>query len=139
MYGTRETICQMLAEHYPAGSPLNVVVWSPSDIEALAEGMDLEVSEVEVRDVLERIDAIPEEQRIEYGVSSGAVMDLIARVKESIPTVTVPVELLESILITAEQALWRKEWEASDKWHPIPESIARRLADTSTMRELLKK
>ena len=139
MYGTRETICQMLAEQYPAQTPLNIVVWSPSDIEALAEGMEHRVSDDEIQGVLELIDDISEEQRLESGVSAGAVMDLIAQVKESNPTVTVPVELLESILITAEQALWRKEWEASDKWHPIPESIARRLADTSKMRELLKK
>jgi len=139
MYGTRETICQMLAEQYPAQTPLNIVVWSPSDIEALAEGMEHRVSDDEIQGVLELIDDISEEQRLESGVSAGAVMDLIAQVKESNPTVTVPVELLESILITAEQALWRKEWEASDKWHPIPESIARRLADTSKMRALLKK
>lgn len=139
MYGTREMLCQMLAEQYPAQTPLNIVVWSPSDIEALAEGMEHRVSDDEIQGVLELIDDISEEQRLESGVSAGAVMDLIAQVKESNPTVTVPAALLESILITAEQALWRKEWEASDKWHPIPESIARRLADTSKMRELLKK
>ncbi|WP_300002436.1 DUF1380 family protein [uncultured Cedecea sp.] len=139
MYGTRETICQILAKEYPADTPLNIVVWSPEDVEALAEGIDLDVSEAEVRNVLERIDTISEEERLEYGVSCGAVMNLINQVKVEALNITVPVALLESILSTAEQALWRKEWEAGDKSHPVPESVARRLSDTSRMRALLKK
>lgn len=139
MYGTRETLCQMLAEQYPAQTPLNLVVWSPSDIEALAEGMEHRVSDDEIQGVLELIDDISEEQRLESGVLAGAVMELIAQVKESNPTVTVPAALLESILITAEQALWRKEWEARDTDLPIPKSVIRRLSDVSEMRVLLKK
>lgn len=139
MYGTRETLCLMLAEQYPAQTPLNIVVWSPSDIEAIADGMEYRVSDDEIQAVLELIDGISEEQQLEYGVSVGAVGDLITQVKESNPIVTVPVQLLESILFTAEQALWRKEWEARDTDLPIPKSVIRRLSDVSEMRVLIKK
>ncbi|MBD4490749.1 DUF1380 family protein, partial [Klebsiella pneumoniae] len=52
--------------------------------------------------------------------------------------VTVPVDLLETLLITAEQALWDREWTARDRNLPVPESVMRRLADTAKVRALLK-
>ncbi|MDV0936498.1 DUF1380 family protein, partial [Enterobacter asburiae] len=114
MYGTCETLCQLLREQYPAETPLNLIVWSPADIEALADGMEYAVSEQDTRVVLARMDAIPEEQRLESGVSAGAVMDLIEQVKQAAAAVSVPADLLETLLTTAEQALWHREWTARD-------------------------
>lgn len=37
MYGTCETLCRLLSEQYPAETPLNLIIWSPVDIEALAD------------------------------------------------------------------------------------------------------
>lgn len=65
MYGTREDLCRMLNEQYPAETPLNLIIWTPADIEALADGMEYSFSEHDVRAVLERMDTIPEEQRLE--------------------------------------------------------------------------
>ena len=138
MYGTCETLCRLLREQYPAETPLNLIVWSPADIEALADGMEYAVSEQDTRAVLARMDAIPEEQQLESGVSAGAVMDLIEQVKEEVPAVAVPADLLETLLITAEQVLWHREWSARDKNHPVPESVTRRLADAAKVRALLK-
>jgi len=81
MYGTCETLCRLLREQYPAETPLNLIVWSPADIEALADGMDYAVSERDIRMVLAHMDAISEEQQLESGVSAGAVMELIEQVK----------------------------------------------------------
>ena len=138
MYGTREDLCRMLNEQYPAETPLNLIIWTPADIEALADGMEYSFSEQDVRAVLERMDTIPEEHRLESGVSAGLVMALIDQVKESGQRVTVPVDLLETLLITAEQALWDREWTARDSNQPVPESVMRRLADTAKVRALLK-
>ena len=139
MYGTCETLCRLLREQYPAETPLNLIVWSPADIEALADGMEYAVSKQDTRAVLARMDAIPEEQRLESGVSASAVMDLIEQVKQAVPAVMVPADLLETLLITAEQALWHREWSARDENHPVPESVTRRLADAAKVRALLKK
>lgn len=138
MYGTCETLCRLLSEQYPAETPLNLIVWSPDDIEALAGGMEYTVSELDIKAVLARIDAISEEQRLESGVSAGAVMDLIDEVKEAATGVMVPADLLETLLITAEQALWGREWAARDGNYPVPESVRRRLADTAEVRALMK-
>ncbi|EMI7394527.1 Protein of uncharacterised function (DUF1380) [Klebsiella oxytoca] len=138
MYGTCETLCRLLNEHYPAETPLNLIVWSPEDIEALAGGMECVVSEQDIKAVLERMDAIPEDQRLESGVSAGAVMSLIEEVKEAVAGVLVPADLLETLLTTAEQALWHREWAARDDNHPVPESVTRRLSDTAKVRALLK-
>ncbi|EAX1817952.1 DUF1380 domain-containing protein [Salmonella enterica subsp. enterica serovar Reading] len=138
MYGTREILCRLLSEEYPAETPLNLIVWSPADIEALADGMEHTISEQEIRTVLESMDAIPEEQRIESGVSASTVMALIEQVKDGSPGVMVPADLLETLLTTAEQALWRREWAACDEGHPVPESVTRRLADAAKVRALLK-
>lgn len=137
MYGTREDLCRMLSEQYPAETPLNLIIWTPADIEALADGMEYPFSEQDVRAVLERMDVIPEEQRLESGVSAGTVMALIEQVKNG-QRVTVPVDLLETLLITAEQALWDREWTARDRNQPVPESVMRRTADTAKVRALLK-
>lgn len=138
MYGTCETLCRLLSEHYPAETPLNLIVWSPQDIEALADGMECVVSERDIKAVLERMDTISEDQRLESGVPASAVMDLIDEVKEAAPGVLVPADLLETLLITAEQALWHREWAARDDNHPVPESVTRRLSDTAKVRALLK-
>ncbi|EBS0712962.1 DUF1380 domain-containing protein [Salmonella enterica subsp. enterica serovar Orientalis] len=138
MYGTREILCRLLSEQYPAETPLTLIVWSPADIEGLADGMECAVSEQDIKAVLARIDAIPEDQRLDSGVPSCAVMDLIDQVKEAVPAVMVPADLLETLLTTAEQALWHREWTARDDNHPVPDSVARRLADTAKVRALLK-
>lgn len=138
MYGTCETLCRLLSEQYPAETPLNLIIWSPVDIEALADGMECAVSDQDIKAVLARLDAIPEEQRLESGVLASAVMDLIGQVKEATRAVMVPADLLETLLTTAEQALWRREWTARDDNHPVPESVARRLADAAKVRALLK-
>jgi hypothetical protein len=64
-------------------------------------------------------------------------MALIDQVKENGQRVTVPVDLLETLLITAEQALWDREWTARDQ-SPGAGKHARRLADTAKVRALLK-
>ncbi|ECG0730015.1 DUF1380 domain-containing protein [Salmonella enterica] len=138
MYGTCETLCRLLSEQYPAETPLNLIVWSPADIEALADGMECTVSEQDIKAVLARLDAIPEEQRLESGVSASSVMELIEQVKRDAPAVMVPADLLETLLTTAEQALWSREWSALDDNHPVPESVTRRLADAAKVRALLK-
>lgn len=138
MYGTCETLCRLLSEQYPAETPLNLIIWSPADIEALADGMECAVSDQDIKAVLARLDAIPEEQRLESGVSASAVMDLIGQVKEATRAVMVPADLLETLLTTAEQALWSREWAARDDNHPVPDSVARRLADAAKVRALLK-
>lgn len=138
MYGTRKDLCRMLSERYPAETPLNLIIWSPEDIEALADGMDYAVSEQEIRAILGHIDEIPDIQRLETGVSACAVMALIDQVKETRQEVAVPVELLETLLTTAEQALWHREWAARDDNHPVPESVMRRLSDAAKVRALLK-
>ncbi|EBH1864401.1 DUF1380 domain-containing protein [Salmonella enterica] len=138
MYGTCETLCRLLSEQYPAETPLNLIVWSPADIEALADGMECTVSDQDIKAVLARLDAIPEEQRLESGVSASSVMELIEQVKRDAPAVMVPADLLETLLTTAEQALWRREWAARDDNHPVPESVTRRLANTAKVRALLK-
>lgn len=101
--------------------------------------MEYAVSEQDIKAVLESMGAITEEQRLESGVSAGAVMDLIEQVKEAVTGVVVPAGLLETLLTTAEQALWHREWTARDSNHPDPESVTRRLADTAKVRALLKK
>ncbi|TKU69088.1 DUF1380 domain-containing protein [Citrobacter sp. wls710] len=138
MYGTCETLCRLLSEQYPAETPLTLIVWSPADIEGLADGMECAVSDQDIKAVLARLGAIPKDQRLDFGVPSCAVMDLIDQVKRAAPAVMVPADLLETLLTTAEQALWRREWTARDDNHPVPESVARRLADVAKVRALLK-
>ncbi|HGN8993562.1 TPA: DUF1380 family protein [Klebsiella michiganensis] len=138
MYGTREDLCRMLSEQYPAETPLNLIIWSPADIEALADGMNYAVSEQDIRTILARLDEIPEEQRLESGISASTVMAITDQVKAAATEVRVPADLLETLLITAEQALWHREWTARDGNHPVPESVSCRLADTAKVRALMK-
>lgn len=138
MYGTCNNLCRLLSEQYPAETPLTLIVWSPADIEGLADGMECTVSDLDIKAVLARIDAIPEDQRLDFGVPSCGVMDLIDQVKRATPAVMVPADLLETLLTTAEQALWSREWAARDDNHPVPESVTRRLADAAKVRALLK-
>ncbi|EGO4496773.1 DUF1380 domain-containing protein [Escherichia coli] len=107
MYGTCEILCRELAAKYPADTPLMLVVWSPEEIQALADGMDISLSDHEIRTVLARL-------------------------------VTVPAELLASLIQTAEQALWKREWAARDNGLTVPECVTRRQAVVNQARSLLK-
>ena len=55
MYGTCETLCRELAAKYPGDTPLMLVIWSPEEIQALADGMDISLSDHEIRTVLARL------------------------------------------------------------------------------------
>ena len=96
MYGTCENLCRLLSEHYSAETPLTLIVWSPADIEGLTDGMECAVSDQDIKAELARIDSIPEDQRLDSGVPSCAVMDLIDQVKQNAPAVMVPADLLET-------------------------------------------
>ena len=76
MYGTCETLCRELAVKYPGDMPLMLVIWSPEEIQALADGMDISLSDHEIRTVLARLEDIPEDQRTESGISSGVAMEI---------------------------------------------------------------
>ncbi|MBC0485234.1 DUF1380 family protein, partial [Escherichia coli] len=41
MYGTCETLCRELAAKYPGNTPLMLLIWSPEEIQALADGMEI--------------------------------------------------------------------------------------------------
>lgn len=58
MYGTCETLCRLLSEQYPAETPLNLIIWSPVDIEALADGMECAVSDQDIKAVLARLEVL---------------------------------------------------------------------------------
>ncbi|EFI3633012.1 DUF1380 domain-containing protein [Escherichia coli] len=137
MYGTCETLCRALAAKYPGDTPFMLVVWSPEEIQALADGMDISLSDHEIRTVLARLEGIPEDQRIESGISSGVAMEIISYVSEN-RQVTVPAELLASLIQTAEQALWKREWAARDNGLAVPECVTRRQAVVNQARSLLK-
>ncbi len=79
----------------------------------------------------------PEDQRTESGISSGAAMEIISNVSEK-RQVTVPAELLASLIQTAEQALWKREWAARDYGLVVPECVTRRQAVVNQARILLK-
>lgn len=83
MYGTCETLCRELAVKYPGDMPLMLVIWSPEEIQALADGMDISLSDHEIRTVLARLEDIPEDQRTESGISSGVAMEIINNVSEN--------------------------------------------------------
>ncbi|OPG94694.1 hypothetical protein B2I21_30090, partial [Chryseobacterium mucoviscidosis] len=44
MYGTCETLCRELAAKYPGDAPLMLVIWSPEEIQALADGMEISLT-----------------------------------------------------------------------------------------------
>ncbi|MUX43813.1 DUF1380 family protein, partial [Shigella flexneri] len=102
-----------------------------------ADGMDISLSDHEIRTVLARLEDIPEDQRIESGISSGVAMEIINNVREN-RQVTVPAELLASLIQTAEQALWKREWAARDNDLAVPECVTRRQAVVNQARALLK-
>ncbi|OKT02931.1 hypothetical protein ACN55_26200 [Escherichia coli] len=52
--------------------------------------------------------------------------------------VTVPAELLASLIQTAEQALWKREWAARDHGLAVPECVTRRQEVVNQARTLLK-
>lgn len=137
MYGTCETLCRALAAKYPGDTPLMLVIWSPEEIQALADGMDISLADPEIRTVLARLEDIPEDQRTESGISSAAVMEIISNVSEN-RQVAVPAELLASLIQTAEQALWKREWAARDNGLAVPECVTRRQAVVNQARILLK-
>nr|WP_252385894.1 DUF1380 family protein [Escherichia coli] len=137
MYGTCETLCRELAAKYPGDTPLMLVIWSPEEIQALADGMEISLTDHEIRTVLARMEDIPEDQRTESGISSAAVMEIISNVSEN-RQVTVPAELLASLIQTAEQALWKREWAARDNGLVVPECVPRRQAVVNQARALLK-
>ena len=144
MYGTCETLCRELAAKYPGDAPLMLVIWSPEEIQALADGMEISLTDHEIRTVLARMEDIPEDmedipedQRTESGISSAAVMEIISNVSEN-RQVTVPAELLASLIQTAEQALWKREWAARDNGLAVPECVTRRQAVVNQARTLLK-
>lgn len=137
MYGTCETLCRELAAKYPGDTPLMLVVWSPEEIQALADGMDISLSDHEIRTVLARLEDIPEDQRIESCISSAAAMEIISNVNEN-RQVTVSAELLETLTQIAEQALWKREWAARDHGFTLPEYVTRRQAMVNQARSLLK-
>lgn len=56
MYGTCETLCRELAAQYPGDTPLMLVVWSPEEIQALADGMEISLTDHEIRTVLSRLE-----------------------------------------------------------------------------------
>ncbi|VCZ28329.1 hypothetical protein BANRA_05468 [Escherichia coli] len=51
MYGTCETLCRELAAKYPGNAPLMLVIWSPEEIQALADGMEISLTDHEIRTV----------------------------------------------------------------------------------------
>ncbi|EET9802090.1 DUF1380 domain-containing protein [Escherichia coli] len=136
MYGTCETLCRELAAQYPGDTPLMLVVWSPEEIQALADGMEISLTDHEIRTVLSRLEDIPEDQRSESGISSAAAMEIISNVSEN-RQVTVSAELLASLIQTAEQALWKREWAARDNGLAVPECVTRRQAVINQARNLL--
>ncbi|MCV5366073.1 DUF1380 domain-containing protein, partial [Escherichia coli] len=71
------------------------------------------------------LEDIPEDQRMESGISSAAAMEIISNVSEN-RLVTVSAELLASLIQTAEQALWKREWAARDPGPAVPECVTRR-------------
>ncbi|MCV1086308.1 DUF1380 domain-containing protein, partial [Escherichia coli] len=119
--------CRKLAAKYSGDTPLMLVIWSPEEIQALSDGMDIALTDHEIRTVLARLEDIPEDQRTESGISSGVAMEIINNVSEN-RQVTVPAELLASLIQTAEQALWKREWAAWDHGLAVPECVTRRQA-----------
>lgn len=51
MYGTCETLCRELAAKYPGDTPLMLLIWSPEEIQALADGMEISLTDHEIRTV----------------------------------------------------------------------------------------
>ena len=111
MYGTCETLCRELAAKYPGDTPLMLVIWSPEEIQALADGMDISLSDHEIRTVLARLEDIPEDQRTESGISSGVATLLISRHDGVLPPVLA--SAMQKLTGTvAELVLSGSQWQA---------------------------
>ncbi|MEL9245553.1 DUF1380 family protein, partial [Escherichia coli] len=76
MYGTCETLCRELAAKYPGNTPLMLLIWSPEEIQALADGMEISLTDHEISTVLAHLQCIPADQRLESGISSAASMEI---------------------------------------------------------------
>nr|QUN02508.1 hypothetical protein [Escherichia coli O25b:H4-ST131] len=50
MYGTCETRCRELSK-VSGNTPLMLVIWSPEEIQALADGMEISLTDHEIRAV----------------------------------------------------------------------------------------
>lgn len=81
MYGTCETLCRELAVKYPGDMPLMLVIWSPEEIQALADGMDISLSDHEIRTVLARL-----EDRA--AVTARACWRITCRMASGLPVIT---------------------------------------------------
>ncbi|EOI7435733.1 DUF1380 family protein [Yersinia enterocolitica] len=136
MFGTREQVCQLLAAEFPAEEPLALLVWTRGNIEAFAEGWEIPVSREEVDSVLAMIGAMPD--HVLCGVSADSVAEMLETVKADMRQVTLPASLLARVVAVAEQAVWPEEWRLKDDGLPVPESVARKLADIAQVRERLK-
>ncbi|CAI2539831.1 DUF1380 domain-containing protein [Serratia liquefaciens] len=77
MYGTREFLCQTLAEMYPAGEPLALLVLTSDWIGAIAEGIEHSLTERETLNVLEKLGTLPEDDCPLSGVSLDTVAGLV--------------------------------------------------------------
>ncbi|MGF5235513.1 DUF1380 family protein, partial [Klebsiella pneumoniae] len=66
-----------------------------------------------------------------------SAMEIIRNESEN-RLVTVPAELLASLIQTAEQALWKREWAARDHGLAVPECVTRRQEVVNQARTLLK-
>jgi len=97
MYGTCETLCRELAAKYPGDAPLMLVIWSPEEIQALADGMEISLTDHEIRTVLARMEDIPEDQRTESGISSAAVMEIISNVSENRQVMPLAAKVLKRV------------------------------------------
>lgn len=82
MYGTCETLCRELAAKYPGYTPLMLVIWSPEEIQALADGMDISLSDPEIRTVWRARRTSRKTSRW-VGISSAAAMEIISNVSEN--------------------------------------------------------
>ena len=92
-------------------TPLMLVIWSPEEIHSgprLTEWI-FPCPILKSGPSWRAWRNIPEDQRIESGISSAAAMEIISNVSEN-RQVTVPAELLASLIQTAEQVLWKREW-----------------------------
>ncbi|WP_201482607.1 DUF1380 family protein [Escherichia coli] len=131
-------LCRELAAKYPGNTPLMLVVWSQEEIQALADGMEISLTDHEIRTILAHLEDITEDQRTESGISAGAAMEIISNVSAENRQVTVPAELLESLIQTAEQVLWKHEWAARGHGIAVPECVTRRQEMVNHARTLRK-
>ncbi|EFB1110308.1 DUF1380 domain-containing protein [Escherichia coli] len=100
--------------------------------------MEISLTAHEIRTILAHLEDITEDQRTESGISVGAAMEIISNVSAENRQVTVPAELLESLIQTAEQVLWKHEWAARDHGIAVPECVIRRQEMVNHARTLLK-